>query len=1053
MNDYTMELLQKQLRNVINNNNIPIDEKALLINDLKLLIDSQYMSSNGFNPQFTCDMGKETAASDIKHDFKIVDLTLIRETLPSNCGSNELAALDESVELKKIIQYVMGEKIKVLDEDGEFENDLSDDILTLLIQGGDVELEQKTSNVWSKTGKNSPIEGDEYTAYDLGNLEWKPSLSTISKKGKKVKEIFSKQRGKKSSKTPSIDTTNSTIPVIQNIIQGEISNAERVYIIDDIHSTAFIENIKSKSDSTKPPFWCYLQTPQTIFDPAGKITPITKPDVFKSGNVDFGWYDIRKTKTLGKVVPTRSTESEILHYPAVENVKDGIIKENRMKLMLKNEVHLTIKGNATDYLSHKVNFFSKISSSKNIFAVFDNQSSAIKNRNYTATNIIETISNIIAKITNKSLYKLSTKLGIKSHYVAKRFGDQGQANSTCAAMIPYIQQTNDGFEAKQSNGLHMFVSKDRLAIAAALLFNSPLILHLKAGAPKSGLHNILYIRNDLKQVTKKHYDTINNLIENTNNNLSTLKSKIRDKLTEKADNISSQIQKYNELVNNQDTKINIYDYTLMVERNLSGYIKCEIIKKQIDDIPENFDSTKPISKLTWSKRLLDMTKIRKTLTDKVKEIQSLNTLIGKLTDIVDLNDQDIEINTILPSETESTSVRRSSRRSGPSSLPPSNMSELRKLWKPVYDRIYMYSGDGETSNAFTQGCAVRSTNISDINNIVEQLNSNKPHIIRESVGGDAPQLQQRSNGTVTEVIYEYPKIQQPVFTDKGLSIEESMSPRDFILGWIANKPYIPRSGWVEKLKTNNKGQIISDRLLDIETGANIIAVLTDVSKVLRLDPYEKDQLISDFVTSYKQPVGISGFSPDIYLNFEDIDETEEDDHGTLEDEMHTEIDHFNKAYGDLVGDTKSQFMSIVLDILWKCQNTKDNIRKFVKPVKNKISGITGERGTGNEQTDVIRIDESKDDMDPVLEINKYAHDLILTENDTTEENPTTDADWKIDDNKSIRIMFRNDGFMKHSCGFYINCILPLLTKVTAEHEDDIKELAIQKISSMTPSAR
>ena len=599
----------------------------------------------------------------------------------------------------------------------------------------------------------------------------------------------------------------------------------------------------------------------------------------------------------------------------------------------------------------------------------------------------------------------------------------------------------------------MFVSKDRLAIAAALLFNSPLILHLKAGTPKSGLHNILYIRNDLKQITKKDYDMVNELIETTNNNLTILKSKINDRLSEKTDNISAQIQKYNEIVNNPDTNVNIYDYISMAERNLSGYIQCEIIKKQINEIPEDFDSTKPITEIKWSSRLKDMTKIRKIMTDKVKEVQTLNTIIGKLTDIVDSSEEDVEIDTTLPSDTESPSVMRRSRRSGPSTLPPSNMNELRKMWKPVYDRIYMYSGDGETSNAFTQGCAIRVPYISNVDNIIEQLNLNKPHIIRESVGGDSPLIQQRNSGRVTEVIYENPEIKQPkstVFAGKGLSIGESMSPKDFILGWISNKPYIPRSGWVERLKTNNKGQIISDRLLDIETGANIIAVLADVSKVLRLDPYEKDKLISDFVTNYKQPVGISGFSPDIYLNFEDVDNAQENDYGTLEDEMHTEIDNFNKAYGNIVGDTKSQFMSIVLDILWKSQNMKDNIRKFIKPDKGKIPGISEERGAGNEQDDVIMLDERKDDMDPVLEINKYAYNLILTDSETEEDELITDADWKLENNKSIRIMFRADGFMKHSCGFYINCVLPLLTKVTMEHEDDIKQLAIEKITNMTP---
>jgi hypothetical protein len=69
-------------------------------------------------------------------------------------------------------------------------------------------------------------------------------------------------------------------------------------------------------------------------------------------------------------------------------------------------------------------------------------------------------------------------------------------------------------------------------------------------------------------------------------------------------------------------------------------------------------------------------------------------------------------------------------------------------------------------------------------------------------------------------------------------------------------------------------------------------------------------------------------------------------------------------------------------------------------------------------------------MDPIIEINKYARDLLMTDaSEFTESDVNTSilpSGWLLKPDSSIRIIIKTDGFMDKRCGFYKNCLLPTM---------------------------
>ena len=972
------------------------------------------------NVKFTCKLGQELAASDAHHDFDNVNDTILRSTIPT-CSVKKFNYESEEVELNNIIKYVMGDK---------FEFETTDLIMKRLVQGG---LQESYSE-----GETMP-DGLAYTAYNLRDLEYRNWMSSSSTKNKKVKAKF---RGKNiQKKPPPIIEEVPITGILQKTIQ-ENTGLDKVYIIDDIHSTAFTENIKIKANPIQEEaFWCYLQTPQTIFDPAGKITPESKPDIFSSGNVEYGWYDIRPDKSIQINNNDDTIASEIINYPKLTTQRgDKPVIYNREKLMLKNDVYLSIKGNPLDPYSHQVNFFSKIDEGMNIFAVFDNRSSAIKNRNYMSTNIKGPINNALESIKTS---KLTINLGMKAHFVAKRFGDQGQANVTCNPSIPIIQKTDNVYTATKTTGNHIFVSKDRLAIGAALLYNAPMILHLKAGSPKNNLHNILYIRNDLIQSSESQQAIE---ITKINTQIRALNAKKNSyspiDIMDFKNKLREQLVKLKEIAENRAIT-SVVDYIATVEANTAAFIQCKITENKL------LSNTRP--------EILTEIPTTESVVDKIVFRNMINKMETKIADTTNIYSNITEIETLISenvfdengsmyidiSNREDSQSQTSRRRK----INPTNISDLRQIWKPVFDRIYMYETvDSEISNAFSSTCVALTFPNDDQDHLVRILEQYTAEIVRETAFKD---LAKRGFATQTITVTKEDVVRKWInngtnklnsketgiirdwINSRGNTLGGLLSERQFIDDFIDKNSEMAVPSWITELKRNRLGQFESSRLLDLQFARLVYAYFNP--KIINYGLHVVDKLNSEFLEYYRnrnpREFTSRGFASDLYYGYEDIDTFNED----LENDVkyYTEMDYFNRVYKD--SDPKSELLSISLEILWRSQNIKDSISKFEQNVdKSLLEGIKQETRLDPELH--LIADSGNKDLDPVVQINNYAIDRLFTS--SNDDQVDDDTSWKINDNASTRIIFTNDGIMKRTCGFYINCILPTLNDLKKREEED-----------------
>lgn len=1002
------------------------------------------------NVKFTCKLGQELAASDAHHDFVEVNDTILRSTIPT-CSDNKFTHASEEVELNNIIKYVMGDTFKNLKT--------TDLIMKRLVQGG---LQESYSD--SETEKIP--DGLAYTAYNLRDLEYRSWMSSSSTKNKKVKAKFRKNNIQK--KRPLIIEEVPITGILQKTIQ-ENTGLDKVYIIDDIHSTAFTENIKIKPNpSQKEAFWCYLQTPQTIFDPAGKITPESKPGIFSSGNVEYGWYDIRPDKSIPIVKDAMNTiASEIINYPKLTTESgDEPVIYNREKLMLKNDVYLSIKGNPLDPYSHQVNFFSKIDEG-NIFAVFDNRSSAIKNRNYMSTNIKGPINNALKSINTNNISKLKPNLGMKAHFVAKRFGDQGQANVTCNPIIPIIQKTdNDEYTATKTTGNHIFVSKDRLAIGAALLYNSPMILHLKAGSPKNNLHNILYIRNDLIKSSK---DQQNNEIDKINKRIIALNDKTSKYSSLEFNNFKNQLReqlaKFKEIVENTVRITSVMDYIATVEANTAAFIQCKITENKLlsNTTPEKLTE---ISTIDDVKDKIDFRNMINEMETKIADITNIYSNITEIKTLIEKNVFDKNGTMYIDnSNTEESRTPITTKRRQKSA--PTNISELRQIWKPVFDRIYMYeTGNSEISNAFSTTCVALALPNGDQARLVGILEQYTAEIVRETAFEDLVK-----RGFATQTITITKEDEQAVvrkwinngtnilnsketgiirdwINSRGNTLGGLLSERQFIDDFIDKNSEMAVPSWITELKRNKLGQFESSRLLDLQFARLVYAYFNP--KIINYGLHVVDKLNSEFLEYYRnrnpREFTSRGFASDLYYGYDDPDTFNED----LENDVkyYTEMDYFNRAYKKI--DPKSELLCISLEILWRSQNIKDSISKFEQNIKNSLFEGINESELKSELHIVADSDNNKD-LDPVVQINNYAIDRLFTSsNDNQVDGEETwminddqadnDTSWMINDDASTRIIFKKNGIMKQSCGFYKNCIIPTLKDLNRKREGKMSEV-------------
>ena len=928
--------------------------------------ESQRNWEANFAPVLTCEEGSKTAVSDYSHDFGKPDKIVLRrlmDTLPK-CGA-DVESYTEAKLLESLLNSRNQFNGRISEANGELE----------MLVGNGTKFNRdntKPSNFKEDEGFYK-IEGKQYTAVDLGTMGWDKSMSSLNRNIAKARNKFVKKSGlgKK------LDTPRSVDPILQRAIQ-KFTRAERVYIIDDIHSTAFVEQIKTKRGEGDPSFWCYLQTAQTIFDPAGKMSPATKPDVFK--NVDYGWYDMRTDSSQN----INAEYKKVFKYPLTPDEFDSetTITDSKQKLVVRNDVWLTMTGNTSDPSSYKVNFFTKIADGS--YAVFDNTSAAIKNRTYMSTKIMDILS------------KLSTTDGVegqKAHMIAKRFGDQSQAEVTCDHAIPYLYKDVDEIKSGTSNGKHIFVTKDRIAVVAALSYGAPMVLHIKSGNPKDKLHNILYINNELIEIPDTAKTELITKVEAYNDDQST--NEVIFDASAIIESIEGRFDEFSALL--REPKADFIEY---VENISAATITCMALdrfKQDIEDTKTIIDRkiVIPDGRVTDK----DYNRMRKQLTDFRLKKGTLGKLIAVADDFI-LNNEFSALRPTLPTGRRSRSRSRNSV--------PTIIKELRFAWNKTNTHIStLYSK--ELTQQFAIGCINRCPKIlqdnkGDVDNIYNLLTGQTMEMVQTPNLGFAPK-RDRDGGsvTMTEEIQPIPATRK--FFGSGVVGGESL-PIDLLRPYrVAN---MSSYDWTIGLPKNELGQIESTPLIDTRFAIAALAIIYDSPQLIYLK-YHQAKVFVDEYRRVKQTTPDQGFAPNYQVEQPDSEEAIND--------LHTEISYLHRYVTD--DSPRLELKARVLDILWNIRGNKT--KELFEP--NRPGYLWSSTPT---EDNVYHAEiETDEEIDPIVQVNEYARSILGT---IKPDDDTIDPDEGTIPNSdsSLRIMITSSGFLDERCGFFINCVKPIL---------------------------
>jgi hypothetical protein len=193
------------------------------------------------------------------------------------------------------------------------------------------------------------------------------------------------------------------------------------------------------------------------------------------------------------------------------------------------------------------------------------------------------------------------------------------------------------------------------------------------------------------------------------------------------------------------------------------------------------------------------------------------------------------------------------------------------------------------------------------------------------------------------------------------------------------------------------GQIQSSRALHARFAIAAIAIMYNEPQLIYL-PYRDAEI---FVNRYVDDVIMSpqsAFAPASIAKMDEVQDTDDD--------LHTEIEYLHRYSTD--PNPAIEFRARVLDILWNIRFTKDISEGYLlTPDDESVSDTY--------------------DLDPVVGMNDYAR-AILGEYNALDDYTVSDAKTGVMPltDSSIRIYLTSKGVLDRRCGFYKNCVFPIL---------------------------
>lgn len=458
--------------------------------------------------EYTADEGCYTAFSDCHHDFRAKfnqNKEQAQDYLP-------LIANEDADHCVKSENQLFGRfLLKGLDESATTPDD-------------DDEGSEK------KTGVNAildPTKHDKLTAVPIDHL-FKDEITDFY-------EIWSIHGSEQDYLS---DTTGQSY--ISKLLTNRGITGEVFFICDVGDPNIFLDLSRVKGEQV----FYWLQNNQTLYDPATKIqwdTPagikygFRKPET----NFRFCWEKFNSSCTIYDDWGT------VPKHDITYDNKELMFYTNRrlyMSMLLKDKT-----GDVNDYKNHKAGLLITYPKSQNLFAYADGDIAEINSdgtpKGYaesakTMKDKIQELATTLPNIAGVTTAGLTTlqRVSFTNKFLSKRLGDGGQALSCLREGVKvqtFKDNVNGGFspsnlEEKITDKANAFISFDRIAIAAAVMYHSPIVVQsirgplrdpVPDGSPAGTLGNlhsnkgvgfVIYIRKDLIDPVK----TFNEIYDN-----------------------------------------------------------------------------------------------------------------------------------------------------------------------------------------------------------------------------------------------------------------------------------------------------------------------------------------------------------------------------------------------------------------------------------------------------------------------------------------------------------------------------------------------------------
>ena len=289
---------------------------------------------------------------------------------------------------------------------------------------------------------------------------------------------------------------------IQDILYNKSGIQNDVFFICDT-AKGNIKHDLYFADTEKNQTFYWLQTPQTIFDPALKTTWNTDSTFFKREKFKFAWQTALPGAKQNYLYPQWDKNIDETYEPSLNHdTIEKLICSNT------NSYMITSTDNGKELLPNEqhVSFYIQ-QPDNNKYVYADNKSSAKSSVN----NICKSPNSDYINLAQRYIFELfkhvfstpgsftqpNTQSLIAQYtepymLMAKRFGDASQAAACCQQSIPFNEPNDKAYieptpkvlteqhidkQIKMTNGNHALISYDRICVATGLIFLAPIVIY------------------------------------------------------------------------------------------------------------------------------------------------------------------------------------------------------------------------------------------------------------------------------------------------------------------------------------------------------------------------------------------------------------------------------------------------------------------------------------------------------------------------------------------------------------------------------------------------